>query len=81
MHRIIKRINWCKENIVALKKKMQFVICNYIIFFNISCQILKFVNSYLKEYLTKRNFIVVLKSSRSTLQEYAVKNGDFHSRS
>jgi len=33
-----------------------------------------FVNSYLSEYLTKRSFIVVLKSSQDQLQEYAIKN-------
>jgi len=32
-----------------------------------------FVNSYLKKYLIKRSFIVVLKSSRDQLQEYAIK--------
>jgi len=39
---------------------------------------MKFVNSYLKEYLTKISFIVVFCSSRDKLQEYVMKNRKFY---
>jgi len=38
---------------------------------------MNFVNSYFKKYLTKRSFIVILKSSRDQLQEYAIKKEGF----
>jgi len=37
-----------------------------------------FVNSYFKEVNQKEFHCSVLKSSRDQLQEYAIKNGDFH---